>query len=536
MDGVLAYVTDHLSLTGGVYTLLSVVGFLITAVLVWHVVDYYRDPWDLRRFPAPSIAGFSSSWVMYHCWHKNRTLSVEAVHDRLGDIVRIQPDHVSFASGDAIEEIHGHGKAMMKSPFYDTLKAPTQVPSMFDSRDRVEHGLKRKYVAHVFAPKTVKDLEFVVDDNTKTLLDIMDRFAAEKEAQWVDLLVWMRLYALDIIADLGFGHKANCLKSGNDMMEAEWFNSGKRYKISAVKGIYEGGAYNVLWGQSPSWMWLTKALTCWTQGRFYADGFYNVSHALTKLRVPQEDVEAMEKSRRKDLMQRLLVDRKGSSMNLEYDELVAEAAVLMVAGSDTSGTGLINTLIYLVQNPACMAKARAEVDAAVPADAVVVRYPDVEGLPYLRACIDESLRLRPPNAYGLPRTVPKGGATIRGHYLKEGTTVSVSTLNVHHCERYFHDAQSFQPERWLKKDTDEYENLKKYVVPFSFGSRACIGRNVAFLELQVTIASIIHRFDLAMKDPDKPVPMIERFNTNPAHFWIKIRPRSTTSPQLQKLP
>jgi cytochrome P450 len=517
--------SDPSLLLTGLYAIGGFAAISTVPVVVWHVVEYYRDPWDLRKFPSPSIAGFSSSWVMYHCWHKHRTLSVEAAHESLGDIIRIQPDHVSFANGDAIDQIHGHGRAMMKSAFYDTLKAPTSMPSMFDSRDRVEHGLKRKYVAHVFAPKTVKELEFVVDETTQTLLDVMDELAAEKEAQWVDLLVWVRFYALDIISNLGFGHEANCLKRGSDIVEAESFDSGKKYEISAVRGIYDGGAYNVFWGQCPKWMWLTKTLTCWTRGRFYADAFYNVSHAMTRRRVPQEDLEELEKGRRKDLMQRLLINRKGSAMNLEFDELVAEAAVLMVAGSDTSGTGLINTLIYLAQNPSCMAKARAEVDAAVPAEAAVVQNDDVEGLPYLRACIDESLRLRPPNAYGLPRTVPKGGATIQGHYFKEGTTVSVSTLNVHHSEKYFHDAKRFKPERWLDKDTEEYQNLKKYVVPFSFGSRACIGRSIAFLELQVTIASVIHRFDLEMKDPEKPVPMIERFNTNPAYFWVKIRPR-----------
>ena len=265
MDGILALLTGILTKLSSTETtdvfpgapshlfnvLYAVVGFAafsVTIIGLWHIVEYYRDPWNLRKFPAPSAAGFSSSWVMYRCWQKNRTLSVEAAHDQLGDIIRIQPDHISFANGDAIDQIHGHGKAMMKSGFYDTLRAPTSMPSMFDSRERVEHGLKRKYVSHIFAPKTVKELEFVVDDNTQTLIEVMDRFAAEKTAQWVDLLVWMRLYALDIISDLGFGHKAQCLKRGDDLMEAEWFNSGKRYELNAVKGIYDGGAYNVFWG------------------------------------------------------------------------------------------------------------------------------------------------------------------------------------------------------------------------------------------------------------------------------------------------
>lgn len=60
---------------------------------------------------------------------------------------------------------------------------------MFDTRDRVEHGLKWKYVAHVFAPRTVKEVEFAMDETTKSLLDVMDRFAAEEEPQWVNLFI-----------------------------------------------------------------------------------------------------------------------------------------------------------------------------------------------------------------------------------------------------------------------------------------------------------------------------------------------------------
>ncbi|MCJ1301713.1 hypothetical protein MMC08_004514 [Hypocenomyce scalaris] len=497
----------------------------ILILFLWHVIEYFRDPLRLRHVPSPPTAGFSSAWIMYYCWQKTRTIQIHNEHQRLGEIVRIQPNHVSFSNGDAIEDIHGHGKDLMKAPFYDTLVAPTGDRSMFDSNDRVVHGQKRKYVAHLFSPKNVTDLEQVVANTTNNLLTVLDRFADAKNPAYVDLLPWIRLYALDIISDVAFAEKAGCLATGSDIMEAET-PAGKTYKMSAIRGIYDGGAYNVFWGQAPSWMWLTKELTKWTEGRYYADGFYNIAVKAVKRRVPKEDVVEYERRARLDLFHRLLVDRKGDPLNLEMNELIAEAAVLMVAGSDTSGTGLISTLIFLALNPDKLAKLQKELDAAIPPNTTVATHEQVSHLPYLRACVDEAVRLRPPNAYGLPRIVSDKGATIQGHYYKPGTIVSISTLSVHRRHDYFPDADSFNPDRWLDKaDERQQHNLKKYVIPFSFGSRACVGRNLAFMELLVSIGSIIHRYDLELKERREPT-MIERFNTNPADFVVKLKRRT----------
>src|SRR5258708_976504 len=104
---------------------------------------------------------------------------------------------------------------------------------------------------------------------------------------------------------------------------------------------------------------------------------------------------------------------------------------------------------------------------------------------------------------------------IQGHYMKPGTVVSVPTYSIQRNEKYFKNAEAFIPERWIDNpDEKEVYNLKKYVIPFSAGSRACIGRNLAFLELQVALASIVHRYNFELKDAHKEVEILERFNSN----------------------
>jgi benzoate 4-monooxygenase len=77
-------------------------------------------------------------------------------------------------------------------------------------------------------------------------------------------------------------------------------------------------------------------------------------------------------------------------------------------------------------------------------------------------------------------------------------------------------------------DPQETYNLQKYVIPFSHGSRACIGRNLANLELRVAVATVMSKFEFEMQYPGKPVEIFERFNSNPEDFYVKVRRRVRT--------
>lgn len=123
-----------------------------------------------------------------------------------------------------------------------------------------------------------------------------------------------------------------------------------------------------------------------------------------------------------------------------FRSLVADSVMLMVASSDTTAAALSSTMWFLLSHPLCLAKLRKEIKDSVPSvkcgdDSAldsILPYEQVKSLPYLWACIDETLRLRPPIAYQLPRLVSNPeGVMITGQQVKPRTVVAVPPYSVH---------------------------------------------------------------------------------------------------------
>ena len=149
----------------------------------------------------------------------------------------------------------------------------------------------------------------------------------------------------------------------------------------------------------------------------------------------------------------------------------------------------------------------------------------VKDLKYLKATLDEAMRRRPPVSQGLPREVPKGGATIAGHFVPAGVSVSVPAFSIHHDPTLFKDPYAFKPERWLEAEGQEKKVMTENFIPFSSGPRACIGRNLAYFEQQILVATLVHRYNFEMITPDYELPVVERLNANPDQFWVKVSRR-----------
>jgi cytochrome P450 len=93
-------------------------------------------------------------------------------------------------------------------------------------------------------------------------------------------------------------------------------------------------------------------------------------------------------------------------------------------------------------------------------------------LPFLQAVLQEGMRVFPPVPCTLPRKVPRGGATILGDFIPEGTDVGVHQLSTYRLESNFKHAREFRPERWLG-DEEFRDDQKGAFEPFSVGGRNC---------------------------------------------------------------
>lgn len=103
---------------------------------------------------------------------------------------------------------------------------------------------------------------------------------------------------------------------------------------------------------------------------------------------------------------------------MSFAELLSNASIFVLAGSETSATTLAGELYYLTKNPTKLDKLCREVRGAFEREGDITLM-NLNRLEYMSACLQETMRLYPPVPNGLPRIVPEGGREICGHFVPE---------------------------------------------------------------------------------------------------------------------
>lgn len=188
----------------------------------------------------------------------------------------------------------------------------------------------------------------------------------------------------------------------------------------------------------------------------------------------------------------------------------------------TTATAMSATFFYLAQSPACYAKLAAEIRSTFDSAGEIRPGQQLASCKYLRACIDESMRLAPPSLFLSWRELDANEPEpfiVDGHVVPRGTQVAVSIYSILHNEEYFPDSFNFLPERWLDSPTDDGQdgarntarsNMRKAFVPFSLGDRACAGRSMAYMEATITLARTLWFFDFEATGKKKTAEKSQR--------------------------
>jgi cytochrome P450 len=137
--------------------------------------------------------------------------------------------------------------------------------------------------------------------------------------------------------------------------------------------------------------------------------------------------------------------------------------------------------------------------------------PTLNGCVYLRAAINEAMRMCPVATQPLWRRTEPGGCVIDGERIPEGLNVGAGLYTLHHNAEAFPDPYRYDIERWIvhgveaKEQERERERIKEMTrsfAPFSVGPRQCIAKNFALMELMLTMAHVLWRMDF--ERPDGP--------------------------------
>lgn len=193
---------------------------LVLLPLLYYLLPYFRNP-SIIHIPGPFAAKFSNLWLMLQCRRGRRYLAVDSAHRMYGTFVRLQPNHVSIASDEAIQAIYGHGNGFLKAEYYDAFVSMHR--GLFNTRDRAEHTRKRKIVSHVFSARSVGRFEEFMRQNLEVFVSKWDELCEGCTGAdgYVDMdaLHWFNYLAFDIIGDLAFGAPFGMLAKGRDEAE-----------------------------------------------------------------------------------------------------------------------------------------------------------------------------------------------------------------------------------------------------------------------------------------------------------------------------
>ena len=184
-------------------------------------------------------------------------------------------------------------------------------------------------------------------------------------------------------------------------------------------------------------------------------------------------------------------------------ELWGESNLLIIAGSDTTSTALANAFFYLVHNPFALDKVTTEVRTAFSNVEDIHAGPQLTSCIYVRAVLDEAMRMGPPVGGILPREVLPGGITVDEEDIPAGTVIGTPHYTIHHNPDYYTTPFAFSPERWIvgslpSVTTESVALARSAFCAFSIGPRGCIGKGMAYTELTISLARVLFAYDMRL--------------------------------------
>ncbi|KAI8716802.1 hypothetical protein NCS52_00974600 [Fusarium sp. LHS14.1] len=430
--------------------LLSIAGSVVLVLCTLTLVIYRLFFHPLAKYPGPKLAACTELWFVRSWTGGYRPFVMRQVHEKYGDVVRVASNELSFRSSTAHKDICSQapkGKApFLKSKVFYNVGPSIKHPDIVFTRDPEDHRVQRKALSHAFNSKGLREAKDTIQEHTRLFVEQISKNAGPG-TKGVDVTSVYNWLTFDVIGVLTFGESFESVSS--------WQSS----------------------------VWVTLLLNMAKHMTFLP--------AAERLSIPSFALGAVmpsDVSKNAAYHDKLTEEKISKRIGLikSNDQ---QAKLLMLAGSEMTATFLAMVTYLLLKNPVSMQKLQNEVRSAF-SSAGEITGDSTNNLSYLQAVVEEGLRMLPPSPIGLPRVCP--GATIDGHFVPVGTDVSVDAYVLGHDNRYFPEPDEFRPERWIGDDTGNEKDASR---PFSFGPRACLGINLAYLEARIVVAHMVYAYD-----------------------------------------
>ncbi|TKX18450.1 cytochrome P450 monooxygenase-like protein 51 [Elsinoe australis] len=211
------------------------------------------------------------------------------------------------------------------------------------------------------------------------------------------------------------------------------------------------------------------------------------------------------------------------------EELINQMMTFLVAGHETTSTAMLWAIYLLCQKPEVQTRLRAEIHANIASPRTkagrTISSQTIDNLPYLSAVLNEVLRVWAP--VSLTMRVTAKDTSVLGQPIPKGTTVILCPWATNNSyASWGPDAQTFNPERWLKEGQANKSGAESNFsfLTFLHGPRSCIGEKFARAEFACLLAAWIGRFECEFETPGFVVEIGGGVTSKPkGGLWVRLK-------------
>ena len=368
---------------------------------------------------------------------------------------------------------------------------------------------QRRMVMAAFLPTQVRAYH-------PTLLKVAERLKgrwqrAAREGRALDLLPELMRYTVDGVAGLAFGVDVNTLETDGDVIQDH------------LDKVF------------PAWFErITAAVPYWRFVKLPSDRTLDRSVKAINLAVDQFIAQARQSladdpARRmapRSLLEAMIMAADEADSGLSDDDIAGNVLTMLLAGEDTTATSIAWLLYFLHKHPEVKRRVQAEV-AQCDATHPPLSPEHLGAMPYLDACINETLRLKPVAPF-VPLEAAKD-RVIGDVNVPAGTLIWVMQRHDTMDPNRVAQPAAFLPERWLEGDGTQgsVSDLKRLSIPFGAGPRVCPGRHLALTEMKMATAMLLTNFEVESVDTADGQPPAElmAFTMSPVGLRMRLRER-----------
>uniref|UniRef100_A0A8C3W8G4 Cytochrome P450 n=1 Tax=Catagonus wagneri TaxID=51154 RepID=A0A8C3W8G4_9CETA len=349
----------------------------------------------------------------------------------------------------------------------------------------------RRMLTPAFHYDILKPYVRLMADSVQVMLDKWEQLVTQDAH--LEIFEPVSLMALDTIMKCAFSHQGSVQTDRNSQSYIQAIRDLNDLLFSRLRSAFLQN--DIIYSLSPEGRQSHRACQMAHQ---HTDRVIQLRKVhLQKLR----EMENVKKKRHVDFLDILLFAQMENGNSLSDTDLRAEVDTFMFEGHDTTASGISWVLYALASHPEHQQRCREEIQGLL-GDGTSITWDLLGQMPYTTMCIKEALRLYPPVPV-IGRKLSKPITFPDGRSLPAGIILSLSFYALHHNPKVWPNPEDFDPSRFASGSAQHSHAF----LPFSGGSRNCIGKQFAMNEMKVAVALTLIHFELAPVPSRIPVPI-----------------------------